>query len=251
MELRTSSNELYRPHGCLKALPPHGLQFGPNSLELIQTSLRFPERAFSSLVRRSTHDTHSGLVNSGYMLRGIWVRFDDFDDAPLADYLQASDCLSVHGRDGNDAATAMAALAGSLVYVQLEKAEFNIPVHLPDGSDESVSVVCWQFPLTHAVVRTAMSSRGLTLPGGVVADLRRTGGMKDDIWWLNVYVILSRATRIDHLLLLGLGDNVKSLLERGPPPYAPEKIKQLRAKAVAAEAAVEHLARKLRITLPK
>jgi len=64
-----------------------------------------------------------------------------------------------------------------------------------------------------------MSSQGLTFPSGVVADLRRNGGMTDDIWWLNVYVMLSRATKLDLLLLLGLDEKVKTLLTQGPPKY--------------------------------
>ena len=80
-----------------------------------------------------------------------------------------------------------------LVYVRLEKADFNLPIHLPDGSRESIHVTRWNVPLTHAMVRTAMSSQGLTFNGGVIADLRRAGGMADDIWWLNIYVMLSRA----------------------------------------------------------
>ena len=83
------------------------------------------------------------------------------------------------------------------------------------------------------MVRTAMSSQGLTFPGGVVADLRRNGGMTDDIWWLNVYVMLSRATRLDLLLLLGLDAKVKALFEQGPPAYVRDKVAQLRAKALA------------------
>ena len=35
-----------------------------------------------------------------------------------------------------------------------------------------------------SLVRTAMSSQGLTFNGGVVADLRRAGGMDNGIWWL-------------------------------------------------------------------
>ena len=63
--------------------------------------------------------------------------------------------------------------AAALVYIKLEKADFNLPVHLPDGSSESIHVTRWNLPLTHAMVRTAMSSQGLTFNGGAQADLRR------------------------------------------------------------------------------
>ena len=101
------------------------------------------------------------------------------------------------------------------------------------------------------MVRTAMSSQGLTFLDGVVADLRRTGGMKDDIWWLNIYVMLSRATRLENLILLGLNDNIKTLLEDGPPTYVREKIQELLAKANRAEPKIAKLARSFGIDIPK
>ena len=94
------------------------------------------------------------------------------------------DCLTVDKTDAAEASAAVAALSGSLVFIQLEKDDFELRVHLPDGSDDYINVVRWQFPLTHAMIRTAMSSQGLTFANGVVADLRRTGGMTDDIWFV-------------------------------------------------------------------
>ena len=91
------------------------------------------------------------------------------------------------------------------------------------GSDDYINGVRWQFPLTHAMIWTAMSSQGLTFANGVVADVRWTGGMTDDIRWLNVYVMLLRATRMDLLLLLGLDEKVKAVLENGPPDYVRQK----------------------------
>ena len=76
-----------------------------------------------------------------------------------------------------------------------------------------------------------LSTQGLTLKGGVVADLRRAGGMTDDIWWLNVYVLLSRPTQLSNLILAGLDDKLKNLLEGGPPKYIRAKIQQLQTKA--------------------
>ncbi len=185
------------------------------------------------------------------MLRGVWARFDDFDTAPIADYLRTTGCLTVDEIDAEERSAAVAALSGSLVFIQLEKADFKLRVHLPDGSYDYINVVRWQFPLTHAMIRTAMSSQGLTFANGVVADLRRTGGMTNDIWWLNIYVMLSRATRMDLLLLLGLDDKVKTLLEDGPPDYVREKIRQLQSKAADSEATIEALAGSFGMALPK
>ena len=54
------------------------------------------------------------------------------------------------------------------------------------------------------MVRTAMSSEGLIFNKGVIEDLRRAGVMTDDIGWLNVYVMLSRARMLENPILVGL-----------------------------------------------
>ena len=169
---------------------------------------------------------------------------------PDSAVLAGTECLTVDKTDAEERSAAVAALSGSLVFIQLEKADFKLRVHLPDNSYDYINVVRWQFPLTHAMIRTAMSSQGLTFANGVLADLRRTGGMTDDIWWLNVYVMLSRATRMDLLLLLGLDDRVKALLENGPPDYIREKIRQLQSKAAASQAPIEALAGSFGMALP-
>ena len=135
--------------------------------------------------------------------------------------------------------------AGGLVYIQLEKADFSLPVTLSDGSRESIHVTRWNLPLTHAMVRTAMSSQGLTFKKGVIADLRRAGGMTDDIWWLNVYVMLSRAKKLENLILMGLTPKIRELFEKGPPAYIREQIRALQAKAVRIKLTAEQAAREM------
>jgi len=188
--------------------------------------------------------THFTRVQLKYMLRGIWASFDDLEDAPLAkDMLAYVNCAD----QGDEKATEEAKdFAGGLVYVQLEQAHFT----MKEGSYRGLAVTRWQFPLTHAMVRTAMSSQGLTFPDGVVADLRRQGGMTDDIWWLNVYVMLSRATSLSNLLLVGLTNKVKELLEAGPPEYVKKKIQTLQRKAASTQKRAEEKAKELNFTLP-
>ena len=60
-----------------------------------------------------------------------------------------------------------------------------------------------QLPLTHGKLRTPYAAQGLTLEGGVVMDLRRTGGLEDDDWWLAIYVMISRARKLENVILLG------------------------------------------------
>ena len=74
------------------------------------------------------------------------------------------------------------------------------------------------FILSHAVYLTAASSQGQTLRTGVTIDSARiesNNGMNDDTWWLNLYVMFSRATQMSDLLLLR--PPTREFLERGPP----------------------------------
>ena len=95
------------------------------------------------------------------------------------------------------------------------------------------------------MVRTAQSSQGLTFKKGVVADLRRAGGMTDDIWWLNVYVMLSRAKKLENLILIGLTPKVRELFEQGPPAYIRDQIRALQVKAARTKVTAEQTAREM------
>ena len=97
-------------------------------------------------------------VQLTWMVLGDWILADDFADAPLA---------SVTARFLGGMSDEIDAAAAALVYVQPAQGEFNIDVSLPDGTRENLHVTRWNLPLTHAMVRTAMSSQGLTFNGGV------------------------------------------------------------------------------------
>ena len=185
---------------------------------------------------------HFSRIQLDYMPYGVWVFFDKFHSAPLETF--TSGCVAADGDP--DGAIDFC----GLVYIQLEKADFNLPLHLPDGSLESIHVTRWNLPLTHAMVRTAMSSQGLTFKKGVIADLRRAGGMTNDIWWLNVYVMLSRAKKLENLILVGLTAKVKELFEAGPPAYIRQQIKALQAKAARTKLSVEQTARDMGLHVP-
>ena len=67
----------------------------------------------------------------------------------------------------------------------------------------------------------------------VMVDLRRAGGLEDDDWWLAIYVMLTRARKLENLILLGMTDQVEDLLRRGPPAYLRELTDKLEAKGAA------------------
>ena len=91
----------------------------------------------------------------------------------------------------------------------------------------------WQFPLTHGMLRTPYAAQGLTLEGGVVMDLRRAGGLEDDDWWLAIYVMISRARKLENIILLGFTEQVEDLLRRGPPANLVNVTEKLEEKAAS------------------
>ena len=58
-----------------------------------------------------------------------------------------------------------------------------------------------QLPLTHGRVRTCQASQGRTFKSGVTIDMTKMKRTEEESWWLNLYVMLSRATALKHLLL--------------------------------------------------
>ena len=122
--------------------------------------------------------------------------------------------------------------AKTLFFVELMHADFKIDLKIGE-ENEKIEVIRWQFPLLHGMLRTAYSAQGLTLDGGVLVDLRRAGGLEDDDWWLAIYVMLTRARKLENVILLGMTDQVEDLLRRGPPAYLRELTDKLEAKGAA------------------
>ena len=63
---------------------------------------------------------------------------------------------------------------------------------------------------------------------GVILDCGRhehgNGKKTDDAWWLELYVMLSRATRLEDLLLMRAPDS--DFLLHGPPPGLKNQLKK-------------------------
>ena len=76
------------------------------------------------------------------------------------------------------------------------------------------------FMLTHAMYLTTTASQGKTLRTAVKVDCARNEpqgnhGTDDDAWWLNLYAMFSRVTRMADMLLVR--PPPRELLEWGPP----------------------------------
>ena len=76
------------------------------------------------------------------------------------------------------------------------------------------------FSFSHGRVITSTACQGRTMREGVIIDCGRiaTGPTpkRDEDWWLDLYVMLSRATRLEELLLLRAPS--LEFLQKGPPP---------------------------------
>ena len=79
---------------------------------------------------------------------------------------------------------------------------------------------------------TATACQGRTMRAGVVIDCGRheSGSTRkeDGDWWLELYVMLSRATRLEDLLLLRAPSS--SFLLQGPPPDLKKRLHAFAAR---------------------
>lgn len=159
---------------------------------------------------------------------GIWLQVDDFTDSPideeLAGFVDDEGCRK-----------------GLHSYAPIE-ATFTWQ------SSETHTVRRTGFPLTHEKFLTSTACQGLTVHTGVSIDCARVPpagkiGMCDDDWWLHLYVMFSRATRMEDMLLLR--PPPRDLLERGPPQNVRAALERFSRKIAASRLDAEDLAREL------
>ena len=173
-------------------------------------------------------DTGSGHIYLTHVPHAIWLRMDKYSDAPFTAELEEHDADLV--RDRTEA------------LVCIEPSAQPTPF-----TWRGYSVMRLGFPLSHAQVRTSTNCQGQTLRGGIVVDCaRREGGshpMSPDNWWLHLYVMLSRATRLDDLLLVRAPD--LSFLQMGPPKMLREALGKFDRRVKSCRVSAEKLAREL------
>ena len=73
-------------------------------------------------------------------------------------------------------------------------------------------------------------------------------GTSDDEWWLNLYVMYSRVTKMEDMLLLR--PPPRTLLERGPPASVREALQRFEQTEKHTVADAEILAQRFGILLP-
>ena len=84
-----------------------------------------------------------------------------------------------------------------------------------------------QLPFTRAKDRTITSSQELTLDdAATIIDMGNLNTQRDD-YWLNLYVAMSRATRLSDLFIYR--SPPKSFFDQGPPAYLRDFLRELEA----------------------
>ncbi len=120
-------------------------------------------------------------------------------------------------------------------------------------SSEQHTVKRTGFALTHANYLTSTASQGQTIRVGLTLDCERLAqvgrqGVSDDQWWLHLYVMFSRATTLEHLLILR--PPPRTLLEKGPPASVRQALARFQEKIGGNERAATAIAGALGFVAP-
>ena len=174
---------------------------------------------------------------------GIWLSMAKYEGAPFVKQLQnLTDGISPKD-------------ARSLVFVEPKpSSQFYFTTKVEPVGKVTFSVVRTGFVLSHGRVITSTACQGKTLHDAAIIDAgRRVGGHNpthDDDFWLHLYVMLSRATDLDDILLTR-APPVEFLL-KGPPESLARTLRTfaartnscgLEARRLAAELGLESFLR--------
>ena len=201
-----------------------------------------------------------------YLPAGIWLEVDDFTHSPIAedafDFVandgeeqQAQALQARMDREGLPVAHIIstyrhrrAQRAKTLILYSPVRQEFTW------RSSTNHTVTRTGFGLTHANFLTSTASQGQTIRTGVTIDCARIEpqgrlGTKDSAWWLHLYVMFSRATCMEDMLLLR--PPPRELLESGPPVSVQKALERFEAKITESVEAAAALAEELGIPVPE
>ena len=210
------------------------------------------------IVMHPSDDARYRLALPGTIFRprflpaGFWLQVDGFSACPIWEellHLVSSSCTE----DDSDTGPSMqsyrrrenARRAKGMFFLPAMETECNFK------STQKHLVKRIGFTLTHAFYLTATASQGQTLRTGVTIDCARiegANGMSDDNWWLNLYVMFSRVTKMSDLLLLR--PPPREILERGPPENVKNQLEIFEKRIAASSKKVEAAARRFGFDIP-
>jgi len=195
-----------------------------------------------------------------FLPAGIWLQVDGFTEGVLVDDLTHLVCDSREGSD-HELAAGFIGPQRNEEWWEAQQARrarglFQLPVMSDDFKWQSKGVHPVKrdgFPITHAAFHTSTSVQGHTLRTGVTIDCARIApsgmqGLQDDTWWFHLYVMFSRATRMEDMLLLR--PPPRELLERGPPRHMLKALCQFEQLETTSTEAAMALCREFGIQVP-
>ena len=206
------------------------------------------------------------LFRPRYLPAGIWLQVHDFVGSPqwqeaLPFVSSAEAYAALQADSDNDSANQglMRVSEGSKRLCEKRAKGLlcyePIEVEFKWRSSEVHVVKRVGFCLRHAAFFTSTASQGQTLRGGVTIDCARLEpsslgymGLTDADWWLHLYVMLSRATCMEDMLLLR--PPPRKLLEGGPPSSVRAALASFEQKTADSTAAAELLAKAMGLQLP-
>eukprot|EP00438_Fugacium_kawagutii_P008508 Skav231130 [mRNA] locus=scaffold992:20033:20710:+ [translate_table: standard] len=156
------------------------------------------------------------LFSPEYLPSGLWVSVDGYQGCDGWEGL-----LEICERHLPDAESAKR-LAKSMWFMPAEEAVVQF------GGSPKMDVRRCGFRLTHANFFTSTGSQGLTLRSGTIIDCARQPEMDDENWWLHLYVMFSRVTSLDDMLLIR--PPPREILDLGPPRAIREKVLQFQRR---------------------
>jgi len=169
----------------------------------------------------------AGTVYLQKFPKGVWVRMEKYQGAPFTKLLH----------DHNS--TLLPADTCNLVFIERRTADPFV--------FREYTVTRTGLPISHARAITSTACQGRTMRDGVIIDCgRQEGGSnpkEDDDWWLDLYVMLSRATRLDDLLLLRGPD--LEFFAKGPPKTLQKQLAKFARRTENCRQRAEHIAREL------
>lgn len=202
------------------------------------------------------------LFRPKYLPAGIWLQVDDFTDSPIP--MQEAETVvenlwetqaerDIHPDDQGAAHVTSwykwkkeCRARGLLLYDPVRQA-------FKWRSSENHTVTRTGFPLTHANYLTSTASQGQTIRAGVTIDCARIEqrghmGTSDAEWWLHLYVMFSRATCMEDMLLLR--PPPRALLEGGPPVSVRKALERFEGRFMESTELAAVLAAEMSIPLP-
>ena len=187
------------------------------------------------------------LFRPRFLPAGIWLEVDDFTESPVWEEVLEVLLEDVAGRccpccDG------MAKKRARSIFL-FSATETNFTWR--SSQDHDVKRI--GFALTHANYLTSTASQGQTIRTGVTIDCARQvpagkQGMRDEDWWLHLYVMFSRATCMDDMLLLR--PPPRKLLEGGPPASVKRALIRFEERIASSTRAAVELAARVGMVVP-